>query len=130
MKNTKKGFTLVELLVVIAILAILSTVAVVGYTSFIDNAKEQKVETELAQVKTSVLADDITNEDYDLTDGEVSAADATALNTFLDDLKTNNALTGTFSTVQENATTITYTLDGKVATWTLKTGDIAVTDAQ
>ena len=31
-KKLKKGFTLVELIVVIAIIAILSTVAVIGYT--------------------------------------------------------------------------------------------------
>ena len=44
-----KGFTLVELLVVIAILAILATVSVVGYTSFIDSAKDSNAETELHQ---------------------------------------------------------------------------------
>ena len=41
-----KGFTLVELLVVIAIIAILSTVAVVGYTSFVDKAKESNAKAE------------------------------------------------------------------------------------
>ena len=50
-KNTQKGFTLVELLVVIAILAILASVAVVGYTSFIDRAKQNKADTEAAQVE-------------------------------------------------------------------------------
>ena len=50
MKKTKKGFTLVELLVVIAILAILSTIAVVGYTAFVDKANETKAKAELHQI--------------------------------------------------------------------------------
>lgn len=40
MKNTRKGFTLVELLVVIAIIAILITVATMGYSSFIDKSNQ------------------------------------------------------------------------------------------
>ena len=36
--NNKKAFTLIELLVVIAIIAILASVTVIGYTSFIKNA--------------------------------------------------------------------------------------------
>ena len=55
-KNTKKGFTLVELLVVIAILAILSSVAVVGYTAFIDKAKQSNADTEAAQIAASIKA--------------------------------------------------------------------------
>lgn len=61
MKNNKKGFTLVELLVVIAILAILSSVAVVGYTAFVKKAEKSNAETELYQIVTYVnneLADD------------------------------------------------------------------------
>ena len=50
-KNTKKGFTLVELLVVIAILAILSSVAVVGYTAFIDKANDAKADAEVRNVQ-------------------------------------------------------------------------------
>lgn len=41
-KRLKKAFTLVELLVVIAILAILSSVAIVGYNSFTEKAKDSK----------------------------------------------------------------------------------------
>lgn len=55
-----KGFTLVELLVVIAILAILATVSVVGYTSFIDNAKDSNAETELNTVKRQIDAEAMT----------------------------------------------------------------------
>lgn len=38
-KTLKKGFTLVELIVVIAIIAILSTVAIIGFTRTVDKAK-------------------------------------------------------------------------------------------
>lgn len=55
-----KGFTLVELLVVIAILAILATVSVVGYTSFIDSAKDSNAETEMNTVKRQIDAEAMT----------------------------------------------------------------------
>ena len=70
MKNTKKGFTLVELLVVIAILAILSTVAVVGYTSFIKKADDSKASTELAQVKAYIEAEFMDDNKWTFTVGE------------------------------------------------------------
>ncbi|MGM9631905.1 MAG: prepilin-type N-terminal cleavage/methylation domain-containing protein [Eubacteriales bacterium] len=59
MKLTKKkAFTLVELLIVIAILAILATVSIIGYTSFIDRANES-VDTQLIhQLNTAVLLKD------------------------------------------------------------------------
>ena len=59
MKQTKKGFTLVELLVVIAILAILTTVSVVGYTSFIEKANRSVDEQAVAQMNMALLAADI-----------------------------------------------------------------------
>ena len=49
--NTRKGFTLVELLVVIAILAILATVSVVGYTSFIGEAEQTAIDTDVANIE-------------------------------------------------------------------------------
>lgn len=51
-KALKKGFTLVELIVVIAIVAILSTVSIVGYNVFVDNANRSKAEQEIAQVES------------------------------------------------------------------------------
>ena len=59
MKQTKKGFTLVELLVVIAILAILTTVSVVGYTSFIEKANRSVDEQAVAQINTALMAANI-----------------------------------------------------------------------
>lgn len=55
----KKGFTLVELIVVIAIIAILSTVSVVGYSAFMTNANQSKVDQELAQVENILMAEAI-----------------------------------------------------------------------
>ena len=59
MKQTKKGFTLVELLVVIAILAILTTVSVVGYTSFIEKANRSVDEQAVAQMNIALIAGNI-----------------------------------------------------------------------
>ena len=70
-KNTKKGFTLVELLVVIAILAILSSVAVVGYTAFINNAKDSAAKTEAKQIETAIEATLMAGDPYKL--GEIQA---------------------------------------------------------
>jgi len=56
-KTLKKGFTLVELIVVIAIIAILATVSVVGYSAFIENANQSKVNQELAQAENVLRAE-------------------------------------------------------------------------
>jgi len=56
-KTLKKGFTLVELIVVIAIIAILATVSVVGYSAFIKNANQSKVNQELAQAENVLRAE-------------------------------------------------------------------------
>ena len=69
MKSTKKGFTLVELLVVIAILAILATVSVVGYTAFIEKAHQSVAMQEMTQIRNALVAEDITNDAFDLSDG-------------------------------------------------------------
>ncbi len=58
-KRIKKAFTLVELLVVIAILAVLSTVAIVGYNSFTEKAEissDQQTVTQMNTVIDAVLA--------------------------------------------------------------------------
>ena len=67
MKSTRKAFTLVELLVVIAILAILSSVAVVGYTSFIDKANDSNAETELHQIKAYITAELMSDDKMEFT---------------------------------------------------------------
>lgn len=47
------GFTLVELIIVIAILAILSSVAVAGYSSYITKANNSAVESFLNDISTA-----------------------------------------------------------------------------
>ena len=69
MRSTKKGFTLVELLVVIAILAILATVSVVGYTAFIEKAHQSVAMQEMTQIRNALVAEDITNKNFNLEDG-------------------------------------------------------------
>lgn len=60
-KRIKKGFTLVELLVVIAILAILSTVAIVGYNSFTEKARISNDKGLVTQLNTLLQADEVTD---------------------------------------------------------------------
>lgn len=52
---SKKAFTLVELVVVIAIIAILTTVSIVGYNTFVKDANKSKAEQELSQLKNSLI---------------------------------------------------------------------------
>ena len=58
MKDIKhqKAFTIVELLIVIAIITVLSTVGIVGYSSFIDKAKESNDNTLLTQINSLLRA--------------------------------------------------------------------------
>lgn len=63
----RKAFTLVELLVVIAIIAILAVAGVVGYTVFVDKAKISNAESEGAQVKSLLEAEDLLNDNFEIT---------------------------------------------------------------
>ena len=123
-----KGFTLVELLVVIAILAILATVSVVGYTTYIKNANESLALQEMTQVKSSILAEDITNNGFSVgTDGAVTETTSGSFQTYLDklDANLNGELTWSGSTV-----TYTSKKDAKLtATLALATGVVTVTTA-
>ena len=49
------GFTLVELIIVIAILAILSTGAIAGYSTYIKSANDAAVEAVLSDISTSAV---------------------------------------------------------------------------
>ena len=59
--KSKKGFTLVELLVVIAILAILTTVSIVGYTTFIVKAQLSNDQAFITQANLTLQAAAIPN---------------------------------------------------------------------
>lgn len=113
MKKTK-GFTLVELLVVIAILAILATVSVVGYTSFIDSAKNSVAQQELTQIKDYALG-------VDMTDGNKNGkidADEVAI-AFAESGFGGSAIwNADKSAVKYSAT------NGGVAYWTLASGKV------
>ncbi|MBO5715776.1 MAG: type II secretion system protein [Clostridia bacterium] len=116
-KNAKKGFTLVELLVVIAILAILSSVAVVGYTAFINKAEESKVDTELNQIVNILNAEYAEETEVDQT----TIDDFIAKNTELQKLvaKDDKGVARATLTVKAEA--------GKNVVVTYKIGDTAKT---
>ena len=122
MKRTKKGFTLVELLVVIAILAILASVSVVGYTAFIAKANDSVALQELTQIRNALIAEDINNTTFDLSDGIADQAEAAAVEQALEDLELG--LEGTFAIAADFAT-CTYTLEnGGEATWTIASNEV------
>ncbi|MCP4523428.1 MAG: type II secretion system protein [Candidatus Gracilibacteria bacterium] len=54
MKNTKKAFTLVELIVVITILAVLATVAFISLTGHAQDAKNTKVNSDVALLAKTI----------------------------------------------------------------------------
>ena len=134
MRSTKKGFTLVELLVVIAILAILATVSVVGYTAFIEKAHQSVAMQEMTQIRNALVAEDITNELIDLSDGidgthqivvastegaQGSPSEAEIVLNFVNDL----GIAGTFSVSNKQ---LQFSPAGKDATATcdFETGEI------
>ena len=53
MKINKKGFTLVELLAVIVIIALLSSIAALSYTAFVNSTKDRVYKTYEATMKSA-----------------------------------------------------------------------------
>ena len=54
LKKKSKGFTLVELIVVIMIIAIITAVAVPALTSFQDNARKSRIQSEHRELATAI----------------------------------------------------------------------------
>jgi prepilin-type N-terminal cleavage/methylation domain-containing protein len=54
MIQDKKGFTLIELLVVISIIAVLSSIALVVYTTTIKNGRDAKRQSDLRQIQSAL----------------------------------------------------------------------------
>jgi hypothetical protein len=54
LKKKSKGFTLVELIVVIIIIAIITAVAVPALTSFQDNARRSRIQSEHRELATAI----------------------------------------------------------------------------
>ena len=124
MKRTKKGFTLVELLVVIAILAILASVSVVGYTAFISKANNSVALQELTHIRNALIAEDITNDGFDLSDGEVTG-DAETEGTEAYIVKTFVGTLGLEGDLTYEDGVYTYTLtNGGEATWDIETNEV------
>jgi len=118
MKNTKKGFTLVELLIVIAIIAILATVSIIGYTSFIDKANQSADQQGVTQMNTVLNAAQVSEKL--VVDGNDAA---TAINIFnvLIENGYNDELVAYYEkysfgyVVEDSKAVIVLVEDGKVA---------------
>ena len=109
----------------IAILAILATVSVVGYTSFINNANDSVAVQELTQIRNYMIAQDYNDDAFTITTANGLVFDATAAKTLADYVGTGKALE-LKGTATLNNGVVTYTLsNGGSATWDTKTGAIA-----
>ena len=132
-KNNKKAFTLVELLVVIAIIAILAVVSVVGYTAFTKKAKESVAQQELAQVVNLIIAEDVSNDAYDIdgTNGIVFTGEKKTTVT-INDLLPSADYSEDLSQLNNQFDFKTSEVDGKTAvtaiSYTAKDGGVASYD--
>lgn len=109
------GFTLVELIIVIAILAILSSVAVAGYSTYIKKANTSAVETELSNISSAAVlanaqAGNVTEIKVAFDDDTMTITISAA--SFADDFATEfTAVTGATEVEATEDGTLKFTLD-------------------
>ncbi|MCF0108896.1 MAG: type II secretion system protein [Erysipelotrichaceae bacterium] len=122
LNKDENGFTLVELIVVMIILAILAALLVPALVSYIDEAKDKQI---IVNGRTClVAAQAAASEEYG------TGAD---FNTLLAKYTAGDLPTGSTCTPTKAdgvVTQISYSQDGKTATWIKGQGTWTVTDSQ
>ena len=109
------GFTLVELIIVIAILAILSSGAVAGYSTYIKKANTSAVETELSHISSAAvlanaMAGNVTEIEVEFEDDTMTITISAA--SFADKFATEfTAVTGATEVEATEDGTLKFTLD-------------------
>ena len=119
----KRAFTLVELLVVIAIVAILAVAGVVGYTVFVDKAKISNAETEGNQAKSLLEAEDMLNNNFEITTDGIVFVGSYSFEDIFDDTD-NEELKNletkiTYLAVDKNITIVSTSDPSFMAVWDL-----------
>ncbi len=122
MKNKKeKGFTLVELLVVITIMGIMGTLLVTNYTKYIDKSKQVVVDEQLSEIvktfEVAIMSNEVVNSTTIKSYADIKTANTNVIDTY-ESLAGNELPEG--ATLTMDATTITYTHNGKTATHVYK----------
>ena len=120
--NTKRGFTLVELLVTISIIAVLTTVSVVGYVSFVDRTNDSKALTELTQIRDWAISYDIAGADGN-ANGEIEKEEAKAS---IDNANPDGVIAFGYISGDEDEIVVRYAVSNRYAYWILSTGEITL----
>ena len=115
--NTKKGFTLVELLVTISIIAVLTTVTVVGFVTYVDKTNDAAAVTELTQIRDWAISYDIANSNRN---GIIEDLEAQAS---IENAGAEEEVAWGYD--ENNNRVIRYAVNKRYAYWTLSTGKIS-----